>query len=126
MTPPRELIFVYNVDQTLFALVSDFMHRLTSPETYPCRLCDLTYDRFTMKREWKRFVEALPVHARFVLRDRFRKQFPEYHNVSLPAVFEMAADGSLRTLIPAEQLNRAASLAALKALLQHAISGAAA
>jgi hypothetical protein len=42
-----EILFVYNVDLTLFALVSDFVHRLTAPETYPCRLCDLTYDRFT-------------------------------------------------------------------------------
>ena len=61
MAARREVIFVYNVDLTLFALVSDFVHRLTSPETYPCRLCDLTYDRVTMKRDWKRFIDSLPV-----------------------------------------------------------------
>src|SRR5712692_7906697 len=91
MSRPRaqrdEVVFVYNVDLTLFALVSDFVHRLTAPETYPCRLCDLTYDRFTMKREWNRFLGSLPIHARFELRDRFRRKFPAYADVPLPAVF---------------------------------------
>jgi len=118
---PREVIFVYNVDLTLFALVSDFVHRLTSPETYPCRLCDLTYDRWTMKRDWKRFIHSLPVRARFELRDRFHRQFPAYADVPLPAVFQVEGDGSLRLLLSAEQIKRAATLDALQALVTGAV-----
>jgi len=73
-----DILFVYNVDLTLFALVSDFVHRLRDPETYPCRLCDLTYHPFTMKHEWKQFLETLPVGVRFELRDRFHRKFPAY------------------------------------------------
>jgi len=41
MQSVRPLIFVYNVDLTPFALISDFIHRIMSPATYPCRLCIL-------------------------------------------------------------------------------------
>jgi hypothetical protein len=126
MPAPREVIFVYNVDLTLFALVSDFVHRLRSPETYPCRLCDLTYDRFTMKREWQQFIHSLPIRARFEPRDRFRQKFPSYSKVRLPAVFEVEADGRLRTLVSAAQLQHAATLADLKTLIAAAIGAAAA
>src|SRR6185369_6970837 len=93
MAERERILFVYNVDLTLVALVSDFVHRLRSPETYPCRLCDVTYDRFTMKREWKRFVESLPVEVDFELRDRFRKKYPSCSDVGLPAVFRIDRDG---------------------------------
>jgi len=33
MSRSGELLFVYDVDLTLFALVSDFVHRLRDPET---------------------------------------------------------------------------------------------
>src|ERR1043166_3908005 len=114
MATREEILFVYNVDLTLFALVSDFVHRLTSPETYPCRLCDLTYDRFTTKREWKQFVESLPVGAHVQLRDRFHKKFPDHAAVPLPAVFRRHADGTLSTLISAAEINGTARLDDLK------------
>src|SRR5262245_41510359 len=68
MTSRPKLHFVYNVDATPIALVLDFVHRLLEPETYPCRLCDLTYGRFVKKVSWSRFVATLPVDSRFHLR----------------------------------------------------------
>lgn len=122
MATRPEILFVYNVDLTLFALVSDFVHRLTAPETYPCRLCDLTYDRFTMKREWSRFIGSLPIRARFELRDRFRRKFPAYADVPLPAVFRSERGGGLQVLLPADQLNRVQTLDELKELVSAAVS----
>jgi hypothetical protein len=119
--PSDEILFVYNVDLTLFALVSDFVHRLTSPETYPCRLCDLTYDRLTVKREWKRFVDSLSVRPRVQLRDRFHKRFPAQAAVPLPAVFRLHADGAVTMLLTADEINRATTLDELKALVSRAI-----
>ena len=116
-----DIIFVYNVDLTLFALVSDFVHRLTAPETYPCRLCDLTYDRFTMKREWNQFIGSLPIHPRFELRDRFRRKFAAYADVPLPAVFRSESAGRLSVLLSAEQLNRVRMLDELKELVSTAV-----
>lgn len=121
MAARPEILFVYNVDLTLFALVSDFVHRITAPETYPCRLCDLTYDRFTMKREWSRFIASLPIRAQFELRDRFRRKFPMYTDVPLPAVFRSETAAGLSVLLSADQLNRVRTLDELKELLLMAL-----
>src|SRR3954447_10369784 len=56
-----KLHFVYNVEATPQALIKDFVHRLTEPETYPCRLCDITYGRFVKKPGWQLFLWSLPV-----------------------------------------------------------------
>ena len=118
MATAEQILFVYNVDLTVSALVSDFLHRLTSPETYPCRLCDLTYDRFTMKRDWKRFTAGLGVPVRFELRDRFHRQFPAHAAVALPAVFHVLSDGSLHKILSAERIGKATTLDELESLVQ--------
>ena len=117
MARQPQILFVYNVDLTPFALLSDFVHRIVSPETYPCRLCDLTYDRFTMKREWKGFVASLPADCGFELRDRFQRKYPAYAEVPLPAVFRRNGRGKLGTLLSAEDINGANSLEALRQLV---------
>jgi len=117
----RKILFVYNVDLTPFALLSDFVHRIVSPETYPCRLCDLTYDRFTMKTEWKRFIASLPADCEFELRDRFQRKYPAYAKIALPAVFEHAAGGKFRTLLSAEAINGATTMDALRRLVTSAL-----
>ncbi|MBI1818250.1 MAG: hypothetical protein HYR72_24985 [Deltaproteobacteria bacterium] len=122
MAEPGKILFVYNVDLTLIALVSDFIHRVRSPETYPCRLCDITYDRFTMKQEWKRFIESLPVAVGFELRDRFHRKFPAYAGVPLPAVFRVGRRGLLSPLVDAKEINSATDLEDLKALISAAVA----
>jgi hypothetical protein len=116
-----EILFVYNVDLTPFALLSDFVRRIVSPDTYPCRLCDLTYDRFTMKAEWKQFIRSLPVGCSFELRDRFQRKHPDYVDVPLPAVFRVGKGGKLRTLLSAEEINRATTMESLRRLVTAAL-----
>jgi hypothetical protein len=111
------LHFVYNVDGTPRAMTNDFVQRLTDPENYPCRLCDVTYGRFFKKLTWSRFVANLPVRARFHLRDRFQRRFPRYASESLPAVFLENRPGELRTLISAEELSTVIDLNDLKELV---------
>ena len=111
------LHFVYNVDATPSALLRDFVHRLVAPESYPCRLCDLTYGRFLKKAQWSRFVADLPTRARFHLRGAFGRRFPEYAREPVPAVFVEESPGKLRTLISAKELQGIDDLAALETLL---------
>ena len=80
----RRLHFVYNVDATPVALVSDFLHRIRSPETYPCRLCDITYGRFLKKAEWSRYVAGLSIPSKFYLRSGFARRFPDRAQDSFP------------------------------------------
>jgi hypothetical protein len=117
MSPIATLHFVYNVDGTPGALLRDFIHRIRDPETYPCRLCDLTYGRFIKKAEWSRFVAELPVRARFHLRGSFWQRFPKCRDEPVPAVFVEESPGVLRTLISAEELRSVADLEALETLL---------
>jgi|SRR6185369_934021 len=117
---PAQILFVYNVDLTPFALLSDFVHRIVSPETYPCRLCDLTYDRFTMKSEWKQFLASLPIDCAFALRDQFHRKYPAYADLPLPAVFRHGS-GTLTTLLSADQINSATTIETLRHLVSAAL-----
>jgi hypothetical protein len=111
------LHFVYNVDATPSALLRDFIHRLVDPESYPCRLCDVTYGRVLKKAEWSRFVACLPTQARFHLRGSFWRRFPEQRQEPAPAVFVEESPGKLRILISAKELQGVADLEALETLL---------
>ena len=117
MSTKATLHFVYNVDATPSALLRDFIHRLADPESYPCRLCDITYGRFLKKAEWIRFVASLPTRARFHLRGSFRRRFRDQRHEPAPAVFIEESPGKLRILISAKELQDIAVLEALETLL---------
>ena len=40
---PSGLLFVYNADGGVVERTLDYLHKLTSPATYSCSLCALTY-----------------------------------------------------------------------------------
>ncbi len=117
-----KLHFVYNVDATPLALAKDFVHRLIAPETYPCKLCDVTYGRFIKKAEWRAFVRTLPIPSEFHLRGAFRRRFPALRNLPLPAVFLERPAGALRELIPARELAGVEDLEALESLLERKLA----
>ena len=114
---PRRLVFVYNEDATPGALLMGLVHRLTSPETYPCRLCDLTYGRLLKKSEWRDFVSRLPLPSRFHLRNTFLRKFPSQAAGRFPAVLVEMEDGTLVELIAAREIDAARSLDDLKQLV---------
>jgi hypothetical protein len=87
----------------------------------PCRLCDLTYDRFTMKSEWKQFLASLPIDCAFALRDQFHRKYPAYADLPLPAVFRHGNSATLTTLLSADQINSATTIEALRRLVSAAL-----
>lgn len=86
-----ELLFVYKADGGLFNTLSDFGHKVFSPQTYECRLCALTYGWFTERKEWREFVQGLGIPCAFLHRDAFRRRFPDNRD-PLPAVFRLFED----------------------------------
>ena len=70
-----DLIFVYNADSGLVAMLGDITHRIVSPQTYPCKLCALTYSVNGMSRDWKNFVGALGRRVIFLHRDELQKLY---------------------------------------------------
>lgn len=112
-----ELIFVYNADSGLFASVSDFTHKIVSPDTYECNLCLITYGNIGMKNEWKDFLVTIPQSKTFLHKNEFRKEYPEFDYTKLPAIF--INDGKMvKEFVSAEEINRQSTVSELKILLR--------
>lgn len=114
----QELIFVYNANSDLFSTVTDFAHKLLSPSTYSCNLCALTYGNFTVKQQWKSFIEGLATKTVFLHKDEFEKQYKI--QPALPAVFTKI-DGAIEELISREEIESCRSLGELKKLVKHKV-----
>lgn len=107
-----KLIFVYNADAGVFNTLTDIAHKIFSPDTYQCHLCELTHGYFSVREEWTEFVAQLDVELEFLHRDEFI-QASGVKQPDLPAIYEQGA-GQPELLIGREKLNQLQSLADLK------------
>ncbi len=103
-TEQPKLIFVYNADSGLFSQIGDYVHKVVSPETYRCNLCKITYSHTGMTREWKAFIQSLPMTVEFLHRNEFTPLYPQLKNQNLPAVF-MSDRGQTKLFIMANEIN---------------------
>jgi hypothetical protein len=110
----QQLIFVYNADSGLFSSVTDFAHKIISPSTYQCQLCALTYGNFSMKQDWKSFLETFPIETVFLYKDKFVQQYKM--NTAFPAVF-IKTDNTIIPIVTKEEIETCQSLRQLKDLL---------
>lgn len=116
-----ELIFVYNATSGIFSGIKDLIHKSVSPKTYGCNLCGLTYTGASMKQEWGKFIESLPIKVTFLHKDEFIKQYPKYALTTYPVVFKKQ-DSLLKEFISVNEINQQKSLEDLKQLVQNKIS----
>jgi hypothetical protein len=101
--PDRKIILVYNANAGVVSQAFDFAHKIISPKTYPCSLCQLTYGNLGMKKKWKEFVTNLPFQPVFYHKDQFTNLYPQYEDHELPAIF--IEDGlALKEIITAQEL----------------------
>ncbi len=119
----KELIFVYNANSGAFSGVKDFFHRIISPSTYPCNLCQQTFGNFGMKDEWRDFIENLQISSRFLHKDEFQEEFgTKVKNPQFPCVYVKYSDKPLELFISADKMNEVQSLDAMKRLVKEALS----
>lgn len=107
-----KLIFVYNANSGKLNSLMDSAHKIVSPSTYQCRLCDLTFDTFKENVEWARFRESVKtsntVHdMEFLHIDEFEKNYkskwlPKYE---YPVILEATHNG-LELFMSASQMNQ--------------------
>jgi len=71
------LLFVYNADSGKLNALLDSAHKIVSPSTYNCQLCQLTYGLMNEKQAWKAFREQLDEEVLFLHRDEFEKQYKQ-------------------------------------------------
>ncbi|MBI5714914.1 MAG: hypothetical protein HZC38_16060 [Chloroflexi bacterium] len=119
MSHNPDLLFVYNANSGLIAMLSDITHRLVSPQTYPCQLCALTYALNGMSHDWKVFIASLDRRVTFLHRDELQKLYG-IADVPLPAVFKVN-DSQLQLWIKAEHINRCQTLDDLKQLIKESL-----
>jgi hypothetical protein len=101
----------------------DGVHKLFSPQTYPCSLCALTYGVATMRGEWRRFLGGLGLPHLFLYRDEFRRDLGG-GDLALPAILLADGPGAPHMLVSADELSRLPDLAALIALIEARLAGA--
>ncbi|KPK56495.1 MAG: hypothetical protein AMS22_01065 [Thiotrichales bacterium SG8_50] len=109
------LLFVYNADSGVFNTLTDIAHKIFSPETYACPLCELTHGYFQIRGEWKAFIESLSLPCEFLHRDEARRTYG-LTDAELPAVYRKTNDGLRQCLGPVE-LKDCADLTELRNLI---------
>ena len=70
-----KLIFIYNANSGKRNAALDSLHKVFSPKTYPCSLCDITYGIFKENETWKRFRESASIKMEFLHIDEFEKAY---------------------------------------------------
>lgn len=102
----HKLVFVYNANAGLGNSILDSAHKIFSPATYNCNLCDITFGVFKENAVWKKFREETDLKLEFLHKDEFKEQFPksEVLNNSLPVVFALIS-GAVEVIMSAEELN---------------------
>tara|TARA_R100000541_G_scaffold56474_1_gene65912 strand:- start:52 stop:423 length:372 start_codon:yes stop_codon:yes gene_type:complete len=70
-----KLIFVYNANSGAVNSVLDSAHKLLSPQTYQCSLCELTFNALSEKPAWKKFRTTSAIEMVFLHKDEFLRQY---------------------------------------------------
>ncbi len=109
VSSPR-LLLVYNADSGLINALMHAVHKQLFPASYPCSLCAITYGAVSMRGEWKRFLESLPMEVVFHHKDDFSEAYPAMaegaiDEVALPAILTVMPGDRPKVLISSTELD---------------------
>lgn len=113
---PPTLIFIYNADGGVLHALGDMVHKIVSPDTYPCSLCALTYGAVAKRGAWRDFLAQCGLPSLFLYRDEFRDDL-DSRDLALPAVLLAEGRATPEVLVSAAELDSLPDLDALIALL---------
>ena len=115
----NEIILVYNAWGGIYPGLVDFVHKEFFPKSYPCNLCYQTFGTFSMKKEWRLFIDSLPYKKTELHKANFQRRF-EPENLQLPVV--LLSDGKqVQILLSAAELNQYKSLEELVAAIKEKV-----
>tara|TARA_B100000929_G_scaffold285209_1_gene268494 strand:+ start:1605 stop:1973 length:369 start_codon:yes stop_codon:yes gene_type:complete len=115
----EKLIFVYNADSGKINLYKDILHKVISPKTYPCSLCDITHGVLKEREKWKQFRENSEVEMQFLHKDEFTKQYASKfgHKFEFPVILSENGRG-LEVFISKKELSEIKDEKELIAILE--------
>jgi hypothetical protein len=111
----KKLIFVYNADSGVVNLVKDFWKKILRPSSYECNLCMQTFGAFSMKKDWRSFINSLNINTEFLHRDEFEKKY-HIKDAKYPSAY-ILEDGRLTLLISEDEMNAIKSLDEMEVLV---------
>ena len=112
----QKLIFIYNAKKGKLNALLDSGHKLMSPKTYSCNLCQLTHGAIGPKREWSEFIDRLKVDVVFLHKDqRIHDLKMEF---KLPAIV-IEKNGLIFPVLKAEELSAISTLEELLNVLKN-------
>ncbi|MGK7958822.1 MAG: GTPase [Crocosphaera sp.] len=114
-----KIIFVYNANSGVMNTVLDIGHKILSPETYECNLCNITYGILTEKKEWKAFRESSSDELEFLHKDEFEQKYQQVRDY--PIVLMSNPKNELQELINKHDLNKMENAEQLIQKLQDSI-----
>ena len=113
----KKLIFVYNADSGQWNAYLDMAHKIFSPKTYPCSLCDITYGIFKIRPEWDDFIKNTNTPLDFLHKDEFLSAYPNSEFQDFPFVLSEDENGKQAMFLDAKKLNECSSVSELKGLI---------
>ena len=96
----QSIIFVYNADSGWFNGLTDYVHKIVSPDTYECNLCAITYGNLGMKKQWSSYLKSLPNPIKFIHKDEITDT--TISSSQLPAIF-LSNEKSIQLLASADE-----------------------
>ena len=99
-----KIIFVYNANSGFMNSILDIGHKIVSPKTYECNLCNMTYGLVSEKEEWKKFRESSSDELEFLHRDEFEEKYNEKREY--PIILKSNDENRLDELISKDELNK--------------------
>ena len=102
----KTIIFVYNARSGIVNAVLDTAHKILTPATYSCRLCDITYGLTGEKKLWKQFRQRSSMPMKFLHKDQFLAEYKGkwLEKYTFPIVLAETSD-TLEVLISTMSLN---------------------
>lgn len=113
------ILFIYNANSGIHNAILHSMHKVLSPATYDCNLCDITFGIVSENKTWKKFREASQHEMEFLHKDEFANAYASKygHKFTFPIVL-VEGNQDLEVLISTEELNTLQNAEALIELIK--------
>lgn len=115
MNKLQKIIFVYNAQSGFMHSMTDLFNKTAKPDTYDCKLCQLTYSGAFMKKVWKQYVDSLGIKTVFMHKDEFKKAYPTF-DTTFPVIL-LETYNSLSILVSSSDFKKFSDIAELMSLL---------
>ena len=115
----QKLIFIYNADSGLKNALLDSAHKILSPSTYDCKLCDITFGVFSEDKLWKKFREQANLEMEFLHKDEYKKLYAsKFGNKYTFPIILAQVDNDLQVFVGTEEMNNLEDAESLTKIIQ--------